>query len=53
MFKHNIGVGLKPIASLFREKDVFHDCNTTYCESIYSVLIILHISDVMMEDNGR
>ena len=30
MFKHIIGVGLKPIVSLFREKGVFHDRNTTY-----------------------
>ena len=30
MFKHIIGVGLKPIASLFREKGVFHYRNTTY-----------------------
>ena len=52
MFKHNIGVVLKPIGSLFREISVFHDCNTTYCESIYSVLIILHISNVMMQDNA-
>ena len=35
MFKHNIGIVPKPIASLFRKKDEIHGYNTRHCSSLH------------------
>ena len=38
MFKHNIGIVPKPIASLFTKKSEIHTYNTRHCSSLHPAI---------------
>ena len=38
MFKHNIGIVPKPIASLFTKKSEIHNYNTRHCSSLHPAI---------------